>query len=128
MNSAETSPAEKPYEPPREVSGATAETEIVSPQRSLDWFAVAACYMTLLSVIGIGDVLAMSFASGHLLFGTLFALAAYAVLLVPTVFSVRRQRREPDRWRGQGYLFVAITVLAIHGTMVVFSLASYFLR
>jgi membrane protease YdiL (CAAX protease family) len=86
------------------------------PTKQLDGFAVLAFALAMvIMVLPIeADMVFVLLGNKKIALAAAIAMACIVTVLVPVVFSWRRQRSAPEVWGGRGYLRGAITILIIN--------------
>jgi hypothetical protein len=96
--------------------------------RTQDGLAVLAFLLSLFVMVlpleaGMLDVLLRQ---RRFVIAGIVAIVCFAVVFTPFLFSWRRRRRQPQMWRGRGYLIAAGVILTLNvlfvGTLFIYQL------
>jgi hypothetical protein len=74
------------------------------------------------------DILFGLFITRRYALAFLVAVCCSAAVLAPFLVSLKRQWRQPERWRGRGYLIATAVVLTINSLMFGFAFVSLFFQ
>ena len=84
-------------------------------------FAVFAAFVLMVFPVG-ADIHYSLFRARMFAIADVFLVGCFLIVFIPFLLSCRRLRREPDRWRGRGWLIAVGVVLAFYaaGTILAF--------